>query len=350
MIKKSYFCVLGRKQSNCSKSFFFVLFVSFLLCSSYLSAADTGQNSRAEQSYDTSRFKCVSLTHISAEKGIQYLSELKLGTVSQIRGTNVLLVTGQQHELDKAVAILKLVDAKEQYIVRALFPASKVKNMPSNEQIATKVGGIAIGNFSSPPTDVAGSGTSSSLSTKAIIDVHNNMLVVVAPVRRLQQIVSAIESAMGGQSWTQGSMARHEQGMVETRQAPLELSNNGRAIDSGFSLLTGQADSHRLGSVNGSAVGELSPSPLSFLGSEPVSAQTGTTRALSYEPEPIPNGEDVLSETLPEKPDIVYLLGLAGAYLNLDFVYDPEKVQGEVTLMLQGKLRGPIKVKDSKAL
>jgi len=65
-----------------------------------------------------------------------------------------------------------------------------------------------------------------------------------------------------------------------------------------------------------------------------------------YEPEPIPNGDDTLKLDLPEKVDIVLLLGLVGEYLGLDFMYDPAKIKGDVTLKLKGKYQGPIKVKD----
>jgi len=62
----------------------------------------------------------------------------------------------------------------------------------------------------------------------------------------------------------------------------------------------------------------------------------------SYEPEPIPNADEMLELDLPEKLNIVDLLRLVGEYLHLDYMYDPAKVKGEVTL----KLRGPIKVNE----
>jgi len=61
-----------------------------------------------------------------------------------------------------------------------------------------------------------------------------------------------------------------------------------------------------------------------------------------YEPEPIPNADEMLELDLPEKLNIVDLLRLIGEYLHLDYMYDPGKVKGDVTL----KLRGPIKVKE----
>ena len=63
----------------------------------------------------------------------------------------------------------------------------------------------------------------------------------------------------------------------------------------------------------------------------------------SYEPEPnTAIANETLDLNLPERLNIVDLLGLVGEYMHLDYMYDPDKVRGEVTL----KLRGPIKVKE----
>ncbi|MCJ7777386.1 MAG: hypothetical protein MUP16_03640, partial [Sedimentisphaerales bacterium] len=99
------------------------------------------------------QYKILTLKHISAERGKKYLAELNIGTVSQLPGTGTLLVTAQPNELTKAMAILKLVDAEEEFAIKAISSASEVENLPTNEQIAAEVGGISIGTFSSPPED-----------------------------------------------------------------------------------------------------------------------------------------------------------------------------------------------------
>jgi type II secretory pathway component GspD/PulD (secretin) len=345
-----------------------VLLLTFVFC---------GLSSAEQSSLSTMKYEFISLSHISGEQGKKYLADLRIGTISQIRGTNVLLITASPDELSKAVAILKLVDAEERFVVRSLFAASRVQALPSNERIAAIAapgvpGGISIGSFSSPPSDVG--------ATRAIIDVHNNMVVFVAPVRCVDTIVSAIEAVVGPglignnrttveNSITSTGKHRAESGfnskiissVAETRQGPLEVSAIGRVTNPGIQPLTRQADS-RLASVDDNSAnvlsvsdlfgdgqptkGQIDEQPTTQARPEPASAAADEARASSYELPPIPNGEEVLNETLPEKLDIVYLLGLAGAYLNLDFVYDPAKVKGDVTLMLQGKLRGPIKIKD----
>jgi len=359
---------------RCGKSFIFVLFASFLLCGPpVVDLSLAGQSS----DYNKAQYKVISLSNIPAEQGIRYLTKLRLGTVSQIRGTNALLVTALPYELNKAATVLRLVDTKDQFVVRSLFPASKVQTMPSNERITTIAatgisGGVSIGSFSSPPSDVA--------ATKAIIDIHNNIVVIVAPANRVDTIISAIEAIVGpgliGNNITTAENSGTPSGKPNaevalnpritssasgTMQGSMEASAVGRSTSSGSLPLTKRTD-FPLANVDADSLSALSISNLIGAGQpvmgetdETTTAQTSPkfdssaaagTRASPYELPPIPNGEDVLSETLPEKLDIVHLLGLVGAYLNLDFVYDPAKVKGDVTLMLQGKLRGPIKVKD----
>lgn len=62
----------------------------------------------------------------------------------------------------------------------------------------------------------------------------------------------------------------------------------------------------------------------------------------SYEPEDTPLADQTLELDLPEKLKIIDLLDLVGKYLQLDYMYDPAEVQGEVTLRIQG----PVKVKE----
>ena len=172
---------------NCSRALgsrkagylIFILGATFLLASSYLFAAEKSGDSGPV------RYKFFHLRQISAEQGMKYLSEAKIGTVSRHPKPGTLLVTAQRGELTKAEAILALVDAEEKHIIRTLFPASAAGDLPSNEQIAAEVGNISIGTFSKPPPDTA--------KVKAIIDVHNDAVVVVAPADQLERIIAAVE-------------------------------------------------------------------------------------------------------------------------------------------------------------
>ena len=278
MAKERLFCAgYGR---------FLLLAATFLLFSNYPFAAAQGTSRPG-------RFRVFDLKHISAEQGKKYLAEIGIGTVSHLPGTAALLVTAQPDKLIKAKVILGLVDSREPFVVEAILPASMAKNIPSNEQIAAQVGNISIGKFSNPPDNDG--------AANAIIDIHNDSLVIIAPASRFGEIAFALE---------QLEKRQPAGNYIQARQPA--IPNNLRAV---------------------AAVPEQRTP-------EPPAAVT------TYEPGPIANGEQTLKLDLPEKFDITLLLGLVGPYLNLDFMYDPAKVRGEVTLMLQGKLQGPIKVKD----
>ncbi len=261
---------------------FCIVAIMFLLWGGYAFAAE-----------QSAQYKIFTLKHISAEQGKKYLAQLDIGTVSQIPGASVLLVTARGSELTKAMAILKLVDAEEEFAIKAISPVSEVENLPSNEQIAARVGGISIGTFFSPPENQAGA--------RAIIDVHNDSVVAIAPAGLLEKIVSVI--------------GQPEEGKVKKPRQ----------------------------------VGAVPAGPSESIATAPVPSAKAETWVRPYEPEPLPNGNETLKMSLPEKIRIIDLLGLVGEYLNLDYMYDPAEPQlmtGEVTLKLHGRLRGDLRVKD----
>jgi type II secretory pathway component GspD/PulD (secretin) len=60
-----------------------------------------------------------------------------------------------------------------------------------------------------------------------------------------------------------------------------------------------------------------------------------------------PVAVDETSElTLPERLPVIMLLDLVGKHLGLSYVYNPEDLKGEVSLKLNGDLKGKIKIKD----
>ena len=81
----------------------------------------------------------------------------------------------------------------------------------------------------------------------------------------------------------------------------------------------------------------------------PVAASGATPQAQAQIPSSLP-AESADAETkelvLPEKLPVIMLLDLVGKHLDLSYVYNPEDVKGEVSLKLNGDLRGKIKVKD----
>ncbi len=66
----------------------------------------------------------------------------------------------------------------------------------------------------------------------------------------------------------------------------------------------------------------------------------------SYEPAGLFNGDRIVDMELPDALPVVDLLDLVGKYTNLTYLYDPSQVSGNVTLKLNGTLRGQMKVRD----
>ncbi len=193
----------------------FILAVTLLLASSYLLAADPVRSNRERDRTSNGsdrgsvpvepRYRVFALKHISVERAKKFLADAKLGTVSQLPATNMLLVTAQPRQLIKASAILKLVDVRTAFVMKAIFPASAAGNLPSNEQIAAEAGNISIGSFSNPPS---GAG-----AAKAIIDVHDDAVVAIAPADQLEKIIEAIERYASN-----GSIKRLQKAKAEALQ------------------------------------------------------------------------------------------------------------------------------------
>ena len=393
--------------------------VSILLCCSHLFA---------EQRAKQVRHSVFSLKRISAEQGKKYLAQTKTGTVSQLPGANALLVTGSSRELIKAKAILKIVDSNEPFVIRAISPASDADNLPSNERIEAKVDNISIGTFSNPPYLPGGPS-----ETRAIIDIHDDDVIAIAPVSRIEEIITAIEQLQKTTDNTEDAADSKEMADSNSGIEQIEEPNAGAAadqlsaenadtneteMDGIFSKLLKSLDEaekvlstqsqqlHRpnepnlpgefiirkeqITAVNEPNIITIAPEPnepniiaippepnlpagvedlqVEDTAKEPEPGlkqpETKITKSDKivkpdgiekvdkadepaavrppYSPEPVPLGEETLELNLPEKLKIIDLLDLVGKYLNLDYMYDPVKVTGEVTL----KVQGPIKVKD----
>ena len=202
----------------------FILALTLVLASSYLLAADPvrsnpegAQTSNGAVSGSVpvqARYRVFAFRHISTEQAKNFLTEARLGTASQLPAANMLLVTAQPRQLIKATAILRLIDADTPFVMKAILPASAAKNLPSNEQIAAAVGGISIGSFSHPPT-----GTE---KVKAIIDVHDDAVVAIAPADQLEQIIEAIEKYASNGSLKQLQKAEAKVLQPAQPQEPLE--------------------------------------------------------------------------------------------------------------------------------
>jgi len=273
-------------------------------------------------------YKIFPLEHISVEQGKKYLAEVMTGTVTHFPASSALLVTAEPHELTKAKAILDLVDGPEKYVVKSILPVSAARKMPSNEQIAAKLNlsltrGISIGSFSSPPHKDA--------KTKAIIDIHNDAVIAVAPAALLENIISIIDQAKDSGRLKAQDMPK-EQGKLES-QAKRKLSELIEPSEARF-LFTASGEVKTEPNTVAAIVEQETPEPA-------VANQDEDTSSLIDE-------EQVVNLALAErqKLTVVEFLGLVGPYLQLDFMYEEKDVAQEVTINPHGKFRGPIKVKD----
>jgi len=160
------------------------------------------------------RYRVFALKHISAEQGIKYLADAAIDcTVSQLPVSDTLLATGQPIELRKAAAILRVVDCNEQFVVRTLLPASEANSLPSNEQIAAKLGeDISIGTFADPP----------SITTKhrAIIDLQNDSVMAITTAEQFERIVFAVEQLQKSQQPAEAAAPAEPAGAVIQPKEP----------------------------------------------------------------------------------------------------------------------------------
>ena len=132
------------------------------------------------------RHEVIPLTSISPERAKEFLSRLQLGTASKLPGSNALLVTAEPGDLQKAVAVVNLVDTRTEYDIKELGPACG-KTLPSSVQIASVMNGLSIGTFANPPQDKT--------KARAIVDIHNGTIVAIAPVFQLQDLKLAVEAS-----------------------------------------------------------------------------------------------------------------------------------------------------------
>ncbi len=401
-----------RKESYQPRSV--VVWVLLALCGGSSWAAQTNA------SPGPARHEFITLTNIPAEKAKTLLGQLKLATASKLPGGNALLVTAEPTELQKAVAVLDLIDSRTEFGVLELGPATS-RQIPSSVQIAAVARGLSLGTFTNPPQDKT--------KLRAIVDVHNGTLVAIAPAFQLKTIELAMareREALSQKSASapvlpqtlpvQPPTAREPAGLdthadrivgaarltamdsPQTIQTPalLESRFSGAAAEPATELKTeaqppapaAPAAEPVASAAPLAAGGTPAPAPSNAQPAEPLqpapagqpvaaepktavpqpAVPTGSTLVMQtpvpaqpkpaagmpqvqpatspFRPAEAADGDKVLDLTLPDRMPVIYLLDLVNKYLGLSCVYNPEEVKGEVTLKLNGDLRGVVRVKD----
>lgn len=272
-------------------------------------------------------FRIFTVKRISAEQGLKYLSEAGIGSVSHLSGSASLLVTGSSEDVARAKVLLDLVDVQQNFAVKVMGSSLKAEILPASESIAEKLSGISVGTFASPPEEKDGSG--------AIVDIHNGSLVIVAQASHLERVVAAV-----------GRLLKDKKDAAGPEESPAEPTT---VAPTPIEPKVDKIEFVRPADANSPRNGPTKPIP-----QQTVKAQTpGTDKTEApkkpadiYKPESVPGVGGKLTVSLPQNLDIVSLLQLAGEYLDLNFMYDPLKIKGEVTILWTGNQKGTIKVEE----
>jgi general secretion pathway protein D len=306
----------------------FILAVTLLLSGNNLLAVE-------QEASELVPYRFFNLKNISPEQGKKLLEEARIGSVSYFPGSPVLLVTAQPRELAKARAILDLIDVQQRFVIQEICPASAGTNLPSNDQIAAKLGNVSIGSFTTPPDESAG--------IKAMIDTHQDAVIAIAPEKEIGRIISAVRQ-------------------LQNTERPKE-----QKVDPTTNLT--KIETNTVAALLGQKVPEQKTAQIQMLEQKAMEQKKAEQTAVLQQPAqpsaqpqippdafaavqpatsiPIPNGDDIIKLTLPEKLSMVEFLGMVGPYLRMDFMYnESDLADQDVTFNPNGKYQGPITVKD----
>ncbi|MFH1370135.1 MAG: secretin N-terminal domain-containing protein [Planctomycetota bacterium] len=337
-----------------------LIFTILFGCSTLLADEQSWTGSPSPQ---PDKYRVFLLRFISAHDGLQFLDDANIKTASVLNDNKTLLVTAQPDVLIKAAALLNLVDSSEKYAVRALLPASEANRMPATgiiqEKIANGIKPVSIGTFMNPPGNAG--------YTKVIIDIHGDKLVAVAPASIMDKLIAIAE---------QVKQAGPSQGQVSNKTGASEkedilLQAEEQKPDKLFKeLLDSIAEAEKMLAEQDLDTNQTVPDaepvlPRSTPGpqkkeieeitsvnsavqtppDELAAAETNKPEPTNpYEPQVVPNADEMLDLALPEKLEIIPFLDLVGKYLNLNYVYDPQQLLNKPQVHL--KVQGPVKVSE----
>jgi type II secretory pathway component GspD/PulD (secretin) len=297
--------------------------------------------------------------------------------------TNVLEVQGTPSQLKAVETVLEVVDSHDDYCVETLGPASRVRDLPSNRQIAAALGNLRIGTFHQLPGKDGG--------PRAIIDIQGDTILAFVPVRyreRLHTVLTKDRTVMSPPQSTllPGRPKEHPAGMAVESTAALSPAAPPVAAPNDAALVNTESQERpRDTSVPPPSAGMQTPTVLTLTematGADPEGgnradapsseqggggappktitirlapaskdAAAAGGRATTDKAAPS-NGEDLLTMTLPETITLIQLLDLVGKHVGLNYVYDPKEISSQpIALKLHGKLQGEMRVKNLYAL
>lgn len=334
-------------------------FVRLALVAVVLSGCAGAPNHAARSSHGVEHRQFI-LKHIDANRARDILSQLEAGTSFVMTGREIVLVRGTSEEVERAAVVLELVDTQAEYTVETLVPAAQARGVPSNPEITRRLGDIAVGTFADPPQ--------AQQKARAIVDVCGDNLVGIVPATRRQALRALVvpgdrEVSAAGEESTSipPAAATREPDVRPIEVQTMPVSSTEVSSLSGGSepnrprgrlivLPANRAASARTTSVPGDQREfdqDIDRQPADLRPEIPpvVLARGGHTDQTT--PATLAHADEVLQLDLPSQLDMIELLDLVGEYLELDYMYDPAKIRGQVvTLKMHGKLRGRMTVKD----
>lgn len=335
----------------------------------------------ADSDTASARYRIFSLNHIDAETATAYLHQLQIGagsgTISQIAGTDTLLITARSGDLIKASGLLKLVDSEQQYTIAAISPIDQL-DIEQLAQMATDLN-IVTGTFANPPTEAN--------VNNVIIGYHKGFAIAVASDKTQQQIQDWLTKAKEEKATKEKADAESdidtkdqadqieqaeltdraeqteektsepdtftEQLLESIEQAQKEANAIGLAdsndlehikqdlIDSQDDQPDQKTESSDSQSDLASEIKEKPAQPAETIAADEKEAKDESllSQQRSYEPKTFPKEDVTLELELPEKLEIIDLLDLMGKYLDLDYMYNENELKNKsVALRIQDSL------------
>lgn len=299
-----------------------------------------------------------------------------------------ILLKGMRSQRRRAELILDIADANDPYCIEILGPASVLRGLPSNAQIAAALGDIDIGTFDEPPEDRTRS--------RALIDMQGESTVALLPVRYRGRLHALLGSQYIAQRSGHTVAVKGSDDVVRTQSTPVSdalallspPSGTERGTEPNDALhsdivahgqnreaasgpkstaekpATGVILSERATPSESRSGSETVAEPAEKVGDKAelpktvkmvfpaVSNRSATAETRGPPRRTAPNNaNDVLTLTLPETITVIQLLDLVGKHVGLNYVYDPREINNQqITLKLHGNLQGEMTVGNLYAL
>jgi type II secretory pathway component GspD/PulD (secretin) len=283
------------------------------------------------------------MRNITAPQAKDYLSQVQVAdAVVVIPGTTAVSVTASPEQLVYATSVLKLVDSNELFDIQ-FIDIEPNKKLPKNEDIQTKLGkSFSVGTLLEGPI--------ASASEKIIVDNHNDKILIISPKGQTANVVKTIQEMLTFQKEPNTAPVTSEVNAVQPA-AGISKPNEPKTEDKVLGEFMNElSEAAKTKAAAKKVVAEPNlPSKPTLAQEQQKPEQPSNTPEVNkpvqqnpaavFQETEISNGDELLDLNLPEKLEIVNLIDLVGRYLKLNYLYDETKVNGSVTVKVQGKIR-----------